>query len=220
MSRRGARGDVALAAFLREQHARVVGLLVLRVGDRRVAEELAQDVLVRIVERWDEVREARRPAAWVTTVALNLARSWWRRRYAEARALRRHGPQRDRVEALDPELLAVRDAVLELTPRQQEVVACRFYAQLTVAETAVAMDLSEGGVKALTHRAVAALRDTHLASATTQRSDPRGPRRRPTRRHVGHRTSAQTPGSDTADTVEPDDTTPTTPRDTDRGARR
>lgn len=174
MPRSPLRDDVALAAFLRAEHARVVGLLVLQVADRAVAEELAQDALVRVVEHWDVVRTADRPRAWLTTVALNLARSWWRRRFAEARALRHHGLERVDVEPSDPELIAVRDAVVGLPRRQREVVACRFYADLTVAETAAAMGISEGGVKSLTHRAVQSLRAAHVPRSVTATDDLRG----------------------------------------------
>lgn len=150
-------GD-AMAAFCREHHARLIGLIALQVGDRAVAEELAQEVLVRVCERWPTIEQ---PRAWASRVAMNLSASWWRRRYAEWRANARHtataGAGDRPPDGAD--VLAVRRAVAQLPRRQREAVAYRFYAGLSVAETAAAMDCARGTVRALTHQAVTALRE-------------------------------------------------------------
>ena len=64
-----------LTELCRHEHARLVGLLALYVGDRAIAEELAQEALVRLHQHWPRVRSLASPHAWVSTVALNLARS-------------------------------------------------------------------------------------------------------------------------------------------------
>ena len=46
------RDDGALEELLRAEHPRLVGLLTLYVGDRRVAEQLAQDALVKLCQHW------------------------------------------------------------------------------------------------------------------------------------------------------------------------
>lgn len=159
--------DPELVAFCRRHHARLVGLLALRTGRGDVAEELAQDVLVRLYERWPEVSRRGDPWPWVAAVAVNLSTSWWRRQSAERRANRRHsGGLRAVVTGPDPaDTAAVREAVASLPDRQRSAVVLRYYATLTVAETAQAMGCAEGTVKALTHQAVTALRDS-LAPST------------------------------------------------------
>ena len=78
---------------------------------------------------------------------------------------------------LDPGLLttadaiAVRTALLELTDTQRQAVVCRWYLDLSVAETAAAMDLSPGAVRALTHRATTHLRELLSFSAPTEADD-------------------------------------------------
>lgn len=147
--------DEGLAAVCDREFPRLVGLLALRVGNRQVAEELAQDALVELCRRWPSVD---RPSAWLTTVALNRSRSWLRRRWAEQRAYRRHGPQPVRQEAPDTaSAIAVREAVAELPQRQQEAIILRFYEGLSVEEAAEVMGCSQGNVKALSHRALARL---------------------------------------------------------------
>lgn len=152
--------DPALEAFVAAEHLRVIGLLVLYTNDREVAEELAQDAIVRLCQHWPRVSGMDNPRAWLSRVAINLARSWFRRRSVEWRANRRHGLP-DPVDDVDDDVamtMAVREAVAGLPPRQRAVVAFRFYAGLSVAETAKAMRCAEGTVKSLTHKATTALR--------------------------------------------------------------
>jgi RNA polymerase sigma factor (sigma-70 family) len=53
---------------------------------------------------------------------------------------------------------ALRGALADLPRRQREVMVLRFFADLSVAETAEALRMSEGTVKAHTSRAVTRLR--------------------------------------------------------------
>lgn len=143
--------------FATAQHPRLVGALTLLVGDRGVAEELAQDALVRAYERWDRVQAMAAPGPWIHRVAVNGGLSWLRRRSAERRALRRSGvadaDTTDRAESL-----AVRSAVSHLPRRQREAVVYRYYLGYSTADTAELMGISEGSVKSAVTRAFTALR--------------------------------------------------------------
>lgn len=148
--------DAGMVEFCCEQHPRLVGLLALRVGDRAIAEELAQDVLVAVCERWSSLEQ---PRAWANRVALNRAGSWWRRRHAEWRANARHGPDPSVTADHDHgDVLAVRELVAALPRRQRTALLYRYYASMTVAETATSMRCAEGTVRALTHQAMSTLR--------------------------------------------------------------
>jgi RNA polymerase sigma factor (sigma-70 family) len=141
-------------------YPRLVGALGLFCGDRGLAEDLAQEALVRLWERWPTNRRPEHPMAWCYRVAVNLARSAARRRAVEARLLRRVGNEpldsgRDEPTA---QALAVRAAVLELPARQRLAVLARHYLDLSVKETAQAMGCAPGTVTALTSQAVANLR--------------------------------------------------------------
>lgn len=153
-------GDEGVTAFCERLRPRLVGALGLHTGDPALAEELAQEALARAWARWPRVRDMDRPEAWVYRVAFNLVRSHWRRRRAERRANERTA--RRPAETLDADhgsALAVREAVAALPERQRRAVVCRFYADLSVAETAEALGCAGGTVKALTHKAVGALRE-------------------------------------------------------------
>lgn len=146
-----------VAAFCQQQHSRLIGLLGLHVGDREVAEELAQDVLAKVCQHWPRLED---PRAWMNRVAVNHANSWLRRRAAERRAMaRRKGQQVQELPPDHADAIAVREAVARLPRRQRTALVYRYYAGLSVAETAEVMSCAPGTVRALTSHAVSALRD-------------------------------------------------------------
>lgn len=151
-----------LADFCAAEHRRVVAILALLVGDRAVAEELAQDALLKLCTRWPSVRRMDNPAAWLTRVAVNLGNSDLRRRGAERRAVARHGarPEHEGGRADTADILAVRQAVADLPKRQRAAIVYRYYADFSVNETADAMHCKPGTVRALTWQALDRLRRT------------------------------------------------------------
>lgn len=134
-------------------------MLDLLVGDVYVAEELAQEALVRASARWSTVRELDAPSAWLRVVARNLATSRWRRIQAERRASARHGAVDDRVDPTDVATQEhVRGALKRLKPADREVLVLRHHLGLSVEETATELRLSESAIKSRTARAVTRLR--------------------------------------------------------------
>lgn len=156
-------GDGDLQRLCREEYPRLLGMLALHVGDRWVAEELAQDAIVELSRQWPKVRSMQRPRAWLARVAMNKANSWWRRKYAERRAMDRLGALPEAPAAADVvDALAVREAVSALPRRQREALVLRYYAGLTSAEVAEHMGCAPSTVRVLTHQAINGLRDGGL----------------------------------------------------------
>jgi RNA polymerase sigma-70 factor (sigma-E family) len=152
-------GEADAVEFCRALRPRLVGSLALHCGDLAVAEELAQDAFVRLVERWPEVSGKASPEAWTFRVAFNLCASRFRRRAAEHRAYRRLGmPPTVTADDDTDEVLAMRAALAVIPPRQRAAVVLRHLGGLTVPETAEALGCPEGTVKSLTARGLAALR--------------------------------------------------------------
>lgn len=149
-----------MVAFCRAQHARLVGVLAYSVGDRFVAEELAQETLIRVCQHWSKVRDMAAPEAWMYRVAQNLATSWIRRRVAERRATRRVQTHAAVTTVLEPteDVIALRAEIKRLPSRQREALVLRYFADLPAAQVASVMGCTDGTVRALTHQAVSALR--------------------------------------------------------------
>lgn len=141
---------------------RLVGALALTTDDRAVAEELAQEALMRAWQRWDQVSRLDSPEAWTVRVGLNLATSWHRRRQAEWRANRRSTVAEDYGGNDSADALAVRQAVAALPQRQRAVIVARFFLGYDVATTAEVLRCAEGTVKATTHQAIDRLRNVGL----------------------------------------------------------
>lgn len=147
--------------FCRGVWPRLVRSLASYTGDAGMAEELAQEALVRALERWDRVADMDAPEMWVYRTAINLARSRFRRRQAERRANRRvSAPGPSIAPSADlADVLTMRQELLRLPSRQRAAVVLRYHADLTVDETAAVMDCAPGTVKALTHQALTRLRE-------------------------------------------------------------
>ena len=153
------------AVFCADLHRRLLGSMVLFCGDRMLAEEITQEALARALERWRYVGAMASPEAWTYRVAFNLGRSWFRRLGSERRANERIA--RGEVVAPLPDAaaaVAVREAVLALPERQRGVIVARYFAGLSIEETAEAMHCAQGTVKSLTHKALQNLRRTGLGN--------------------------------------------------------
>lgn len=151
--------DGALAALCEQEWPRLVGLLSLVTGDADAAEDLAQETLARLCRDWHKVRAYEIPSAWTYRVAINLAMSHGRRRAVRRRAMPSlRATSRDETEAAVDDGVVVRAAVAALPPRQRAVLALRYFADLSVNETAAIMGCPQGTVKRLTAEAIRDLR--------------------------------------------------------------
>ena len=141
--------------FVREHGRRLVGLAYTLSGSRSAAEDLAQEALLAAYRRWDEVSQMDDPAAWVRRVVANRAVSHIRRRVSEAKGLARLGLERPRLDAppLSTETEAIWAEVRRLPRRQRQVIALRYYDQLSMSEIADVLGCSKESVNTHMRRA-------------------------------------------------------------------
>ena len=153
--------EIALREFLHTRYPRLVAGLALACGSRPAAEDAVQEALLRAWERSEKGEEIQSMDAWVTTVALNLARSGLRRLRSERKAKGRlRGSAWSEDPALGAERTVYTDRALATLPRRQrEAVVLRYYLQLDTREVAEALKVNEGTVKSTLFRARAALAD-------------------------------------------------------------
>jgi RNA polymerase sigma-70 factor, ECF subfamily len=156
-------GDMNAFGELFDRYYDVVFRFVLfRMGDRTLAEDIAQETFVRALRRITSVSyQGRDIGAWFVTIARNLIfdhvkSSRYRLEQTTSEMVdlspSTGGPEQEVLDgATHDELLK---CVHKLNPDQQECIQLRFLQGLSVAETARIMDRNEGAVKALQHRAV------------------------------------------------------------------
>jgi RNA polymerase sigma-70 factor, ECF subfamily len=147
--------EVALREFLHTSYPRLVAAVALVCGSRPAAEDAVQEALLRAWDRSEKGDEIRSLEGWVTTVALNLARSGLRRMRSERRARSRLHPPG--LEEPSADRVDVERALSSLPRRQREAVVLRYYLQLDTREVASALGVGEGTVKSTLFRARAAL---------------------------------------------------------------
>jgi RNA polymerase sigma-70 factor, ECF subfamily len=148
--------DPAMAHFIAHDYLRTVAAVALVVGDHGVAEDAVQEALLRAIGRRNRADSLRSPVAWITVVALNVARRGFRRLRTEQRALERIGAPAASI-ADTADALAVREALPDLPVRQREVVVLHYFCGWPVAEVARHLGVHEGTVKTSLARARAAL---------------------------------------------------------------
>lgn len=144
--------------WYRNEWHQVVSLVHVLSGSRWAAEELTQDAFVEAHKRWAQISGYDDPGAWVRRVAVNRARSWGRRRGAEARAYAKHlGRQRELPAELPPTADAFWAAVRSLPEKQAQIVALHYHDDRPVDDIARLLDIAPGTVKTQLHRARKAL---------------------------------------------------------------
>ena len=89
-------------AVWRMESAKIIAVLARMLRDVGQAEELAQDALVRALEKWPQDGVPDRPAAWLTTVAKRSAIDALRRRQMQERKHEEIGRDLEAGEAMAP----------------------------------------------------------------------------------------------------------------------
>jgi len=154
-----------LADLFRDRQLELVRLAALLVGDQASAEDVVQDVFVRVCARWDRLAEGGVALAYFRTAVVNGCRSVHRRRTiarrfgatAEAELWAEPGPSAEATVILAEDRRRVLQALATLPYRQREAIVLRFYGRLTEPEIAEAMGISRGTVKSTLSRGLDAL---------------------------------------------------------------
>ena len=168
--------DAAFPDLVTAHQDRLYTIALRLLGDRRDAEEVAQDALVRAFRAMHGYPRERivalRLRPWLASITVNLARNR-RRRFEDRQPPNQlepmveagFDPASDDVRGA-PGLLAERHdaqrelafALLRLTPAVRSAIVLRHVDGLSVAEVAEALDRPEGTIKAQVHRGLKELR--------------------------------------------------------------
>ena len=163
--RHATNGDATAWEPLVQAHQEAVfRLCYLLLGDPDDAEDVAQETFLRAwnhLRRFDPTRPLR---PWLLSIASNLASNRRRSagRYVSAlmRAFRNE-PVSSSIEERSAQHMEASDlwkAVQNLNVQDQQIVYLRYFLELSVSETAQALDVPEGTVKSRLSRALDRLR--------------------------------------------------------------
>lgn len=139
---------------------RLVQSLTLAAGSQEVAMDAVQEAFVRAHLRWRRLSTYEDPVGWIRRVAVNQVIDHHRSLRRRLRVLLRLDPPAIAPAAEHvPVAPALAAALAGLSTRQRTAVALHYLEDLSVADTARTMGVTEGTVKTHLSRARRALRD-------------------------------------------------------------
>lgn len=138
-----------LADLYQERRLALVRIAYLLTSDAEVAEEIVQDAVIAMRDRWEGIVD---PRAYLRTAVVNRSRSWLRRKRTE----RAHPPEAARAVELGADELW--DALATLSERRRTAIVLRFYEDLPDDEIAAVLGCRPATVRTLIHRGLTLLR--------------------------------------------------------------
>jgi RNA polymerase sigma-70 factor (ECF subfamily) len=158
----------ALATLFERHHARLYRFCLRMTGNRATAEDLVQDVFMRMLKYAGSFKDEMTFVPWMFRIARNSCADHLRRssvdRASQPFDHERHeehdAPAADGADADRAEL--IRRALLKLPVERREVLVLSRYEFKTYEEIARALGCSVGAVKVRAHRAIKQLREAYL----------------------------------------------------------
>ena len=158
--------EVALSELYDRYEAKIYNYIYRRCGEQALAEDLTAQVFLKMLESIRDNKPWHSSfSGWLYRIAHNLVIDHYRRRDRQPSVNIDDAPPtasdlEDPVETAQMNIDAerLRAAIGRLTDEQSEVVSLRFLEGYSIAEVAAMVGRSEGAIKALQYRAVAALR--------------------------------------------------------------
>jgi len=166
-------GDGASFGLLLDKHrAPVVHFLYRLVQEQPVAEELAQEVFLRVYRSRSSYEPTAKFTTWLFRIATHLALNWLRdgkyergqqrlddsTQDAPARQISDRRPSVEQQMVYEVKLLEVRRAVASLPGKQRAAVLMHKYEEMEYSQIAKVLGCSESAVKSLLFRAYESLR--------------------------------------------------------------
>jgi RNA polymerase sigma-70 factor, ECF subfamily len=155
----------AFAQLYEAYFDKIFRYIVLRVGNEAEAEDLTQQVFMKVLRSISSFKSKGPPfSSWVYRIAHNQVVDFLRQRNKKAtvdiEGLSLPSTGEDTQHRMEKELdiEQLKEATKQLTASQQEVLSLRFAGELSIAQCAETMGKSEGAIKALQHAAVQSLR--------------------------------------------------------------
>jgi RNA polymerase sigma-70 factor (sigma-E family) len=156
-----ATADEAVVELYRSHYAGLVRLSAMLVGDVGTAEEVVQDAFVAMHGSWNRLRDPDKAVAYLRQAVVNRSRSKLRHRAVVAKyqpELPPDVPSAETYAVAAADRAEVMAALRALPRRQRETLVLRYYSDLTEAQIADTLGISQGAVKSHAFRGLAALR--------------------------------------------------------------
>ncbi|MFC4068848.1 SigE family RNA polymerase sigma factor [Actinoplanes subglobosus] len=168
-------------SFVDAQAHSLRSLAYLTCGDWQLAEDAVFTALAKLYTRW---RRVDRPESYARTMVVRAAidevrRPWWRREQPTGDVMPEKAGSDDAHDV--DERLRIHAALASLPVRRRAVLVLRYFEDLSVQETAEALNCPEATVKSHTVRGLRTLREVLGPDTTLLTGDTHGTERYATR---------------------------------------
>jgi len=159
-------------------HPRIFGYILRRTANLETAQDITSETFLKVLGklwqfRWRNVSFS----SWLYKIASNEVNQYFRKaEYRKSVSLEElqerglellssHDPESELIEAQEKlkqhqDFLEIREKIVRLPAKYQEVIALRFFEKKQIKEIAEILGKREGTIKSLLHRAVEKLRET------------------------------------------------------------
>jgi len=154
------KGDAESFSRLCEQHyPALVAVAYSQLADRGLAEDAAQEALLIAYRDITRLKETTRFLPWLAAICRNTAIDMAKARARERRAgIEDCSPVADRCRHDDDAVATVREIISRLDSDMRDILALRYYNEMTYGQIAALLGLSEEAVNGKLRRARSAIR--------------------------------------------------------------
>jgi RNA polymerase sigma-70 factor (sigma-E family) len=145
--------------YVRSRGSALLRSAYLLTGNMADAEDLVQSALAKTYQAWDRIEDRAALDGYVRRAMVNTHISWWRQRKVDEFPTDEIPDQPVADRSGDSELHdTLQRAIDKLPQRMRAAVVLRYYEDMTEAQVADVLGVSQGTVKSTVSRAVAKLR--------------------------------------------------------------
>ncbi|MBT1696150.1 sigma-70 family RNA polymerase sigma factor [Fulvivirgaceae bacterium PWU4] len=163
------RGELQQATLLFERyHKRIFNFLARMTMDRALAEDLTQNVFLRIIKYRTSYREGNKFQSWIYQVARNVFSDHYQANknkfsdFVDVEKISDHMADLEEHEAQDEKEKLLHQSMARLSEEQRELLVLTRFQQMKYEEVAAIMDTTVANIKVKVHRAILKLREYYF----------------------------------------------------------
>ncbi len=168
-------GDLQQASLLFERYnKRIYNFLARMTMDRALAEDLTQNVFLRIIKYRSSYREGLRFQSWIYQVARNIFSDHYQAHknrfsdFIDVEKVSDHIPDTEGNDEMDEQEKLLHQSMAMLNEEQRELLVLTRFQHMKYEEVAVIMNTTVANIKVKVHRAIAKLREHYFAMSNLQ----------------------------------------------------
>lgn len=162
-------GDLQQASLLFDRYnKRIFHFLARMTMDRALAEDLTQNVFLRLIKYRTSYREGARFQPWIYQVARNIFSDHYQSHknkysdFVDVEKVSDYMPDTDDTNLIDERERLLHQSIAKLEPEQRELLVLTRFQQMKYEEVALIMNTSVANIKVRVHRAIAKLREHYF----------------------------------------------------------